>query len=271
MDIPLAERVPGLDTARNLRIVKEGQTYFAVVTLRRSMPEPKPIRKAVALDPNHKNFAYGVGTDGKAVEIQNLGGLRETDKRIDKLKSRRDRRQRRSRLVEVVRQDQSVGRHWEPSRRWNRINQALKRAEQKRRDQTKHFLFSGSNKLCKNYDLIGVGDYAPAQGDAGLGKKANRAMQNRSLLGRFKSILLWVARRSGKSAEVFDETRTTRTCSEPDCGHIVQGGIQPNIREWTCVQCGTTHIRDENAAKNILVRMLRIRSLTPRTHAFSGI
>jgi transposase len=82
LDIPLAERVPGLDTARNLRIVKEGQTYFAVVTLRRSMPEPKPIRKAVALDPNHKNFAYGVGTDGKAFEIQNLGGLRETDKRI---------------------------------------------------------------------------------------------------------------------------------------------------------------------------------------------
>ena len=261
LDIPLGEAVPGLDEARNLRIVKEGQDYFAVVTLRRPMPEPKPIRKAVALDPNHKNFAYGVGTDGKAFEIQNLEGLRATDKRIDKLKSRRDRCQRKSRLVEVVRQDKSVGRHWEPSRRWNRINQALKRAEQKRRDQSKHFLFSVANRLCKRYDLIGVGDYAPAQGDAGLGKKTNRAMKNRSLLGRFKSILLWVARRSGKSAEVFDETGTTRTCSAPGCGHIVAGGIPPNIREWICAQCGTPHIRDENAAKNGLMRMLRIRSL----------
>ena len=122
-------------------------------------------------------------------------------------------------------------------------------------------LLSVSNRLCKRYDLIGVGDYAPAQGDAGLGRKTNRAMKNRSLLGRFKSILQWVAQRSGKSVEVFDETGTTRTCSEPGCGHIVAGGIPPDIREWSCPQCGTLHIRDENAAKNGLVRMLRIRSL----------
>ena len=176
LEIPLGETVPGLEAARNLRIVKEGQTYFAVVTLQRPMPATKPIRKVVALDPNH-------------------------------------------------------------------------------------FLFSIANKLCKNYDLIGVGDYAPAQGDAGFGKKTNRAIQNRSLLGRFKAILLWVARRSGKVAEVFDETGTTRTCSEPDCGHVVQGGIPPSIREWTCLQCGTRHIRDENAAKNGLARILSTRSL----------
>ena len=259
--IPLGETVPGLDTARNLRIVKEGRTYFAVVTFQRAMPAPKPIRTAVALDPNHKNFAYGVGTDGRAFEIRNLAGLRETDARIDQLKSKRDRCQRRARLVQVVRQDQSIGRHWEPSRRWNQFNQALKRAEQKRRDQSKHFLFSVANKLCREYDLIGVGDYAPTQGDAGFGRTTNRAMQNRSLLGRFKPILHWVAQRSGKTAEVFDETGTTRTCSEPGCGRIVAGGIQPDIREWICAQCGTPHLRDENAAKNGLARMLRARSL----------
>jgi putative transposase len=72
LEIPLGETVGGLGAARNLRIVKEGRTYFAVVTLRRFLPAPKPIRTAVALDPNHKNFAYGVGTDGRAFEIQNL-------------------------------------------------------------------------------------------------------------------------------------------------------------------------------------------------------
>lgn len=261
LDIPLGETAGGLGAARNLRIVKEGRTYFAVVTFRRSMPAPKPIRSAVGLDPNHKNFAYGVGTDGKAFEIQNLAGRRDQEKRIDKLKSKRDRCTRKSRAVQVVREDESVGQHWEPSRRWNNYDQAIQRAAQKMRDQTKHFLFAIANRLCRDYDLIGVGDYAPGQGDVGLGKKTNRAMRNRSLLGRFKPTLLWVARRSGKSAEVFDETGTTRTCSEPGCGHSVAGGIPPDIREWTCGRCRTTHLRDENAAKNGLARMLRARSL----------
>lgn len=261
LEIPLAERAPGLEVARNLRIVKEGQAYIAIATLRRGMPSPKPIHKAVALDPNHKNFAYGVGTDGNAFEIQNLEGLRETEVRIDRLRAKRDRCQRKARLVAVKREDKSVGRHWEPSRRWKDFNTALKRAEQKRRDQTKHFLFSTANKLCREYDLIGLGDYAPAQGDSGLGRKANRGMKNRSLIGRFKPILCWVAQRSGKTAEVFDESGTTRTCSERLCGHLVKGGIPSTIREWTCEQCGTFHVRDENAAKNGLVRIISARSL----------
>jgi putative transposase len=262
--VPLSESAPELKKARNLRVVKEGTDYWAVVTIKRALPKPKPIVKAVALDPNIKNFAYGVGTEGRAFCIANAPGLKALDLRIDNIKQHRDNCKRKSILMEVPHENGHVTRYWRPSRRWHRYDMALKRAEQKRRDQSKHFLFCAANKLCREYDLIGIGDFAPEQHDTGLGKKANRQIKNRSLLGRFKPILLWVALRSGKTAMVYDETGTTRTCNI--CHTIVEGGIPPHIRTWTCKRCHTTHDRDENAAQNGLERILRARNLNlPRS------
>ncbi len=43
-------------TIRNLRIVKEHDRYYAVFTVFRPVPERKPIRRVIYLDPNHSNF-----------------------------------------------------------------------------------------------------------------------------------------------------------------------------------------------------------------------
>ncbi|HET8851001.1 MAG TPA: hypothetical protein VFN02_00600, partial [Ktedonobacteraceae bacterium] len=76
------------DHIRQCRIVKEGHLYSVVFTVERKLPNGKPLSpaKVAALDPNHKNFAYAVGTDGKATEIQNPYFLKPLDKRIDQLK-----------------------------------------------------------------------------------------------------------------------------------------------------------------------------------------
>jgi putative transposase len=238
------------DQVKALRIVKELGVFYAVFTVERIAPEPqveaeKPLR-VIALDPNHKNLAYGVGTDQRAIEIENLAVLKKLDWRIDELKAKRDRCQRRSKLVEFVREDGSVHRHWEPSRRWKRYNQALQRAYRKRRDQTKTYLYTVANALNRQYEVIGVGDYAPHGG--GLSTGMRRAMNNQSLIGRFKRVTKWVARKSGRLYLEFDEYGTTRTCCV--CGLIVDGGIPPDVREWSCASCGSSHIRDENAAQN---------------------
>jgi putative transposase len=52
-------------TIRNLRIVSELGRYYAIFTVQKVLPAPKPIHKVIALDPNHKNLAYGVDTDGQ--------------------------------------------------------------------------------------------------------------------------------------------------------------------------------------------------------------
>jgi len=80
-------------------------------------------------------------------------------------------------------------------------------------------------------------------------------MNNRSLIGRFKSTLSWVGLKSGKSYDEFDEKGTTRSCHA--CGYSCPEGIAPGIRSWTCPICQTDHLRDENAAITVYQRELR--------------
>ena len=82
-----------------------------------------------------------------------------------------------------------------------------------------------------------------------------RAMNNRSIIGRFKATLQWVAEKSGKTYLEYDEAWTTRTCNRCNYRHV--NGLPPSIREWECPGCKTFHIRDENAALNGLKRILK--------------
>lgn len=58
------------------------------------------------------------------------------------------------------------------------------------------------------------------------------------------------AARYGKTVIKIDPWfPSSKTCSS--CGHIVEK-LPLSIREWTCLECGAVHDRDENAAVNIL-------------------
>lgn len=85
--------------------------------------------------------------------------------------------------------------------------------------------------------------------------KMRRAMNNRSLIGRFKNNLSWVALKSGKHYGEYNERGTTRTCHQ--CQYKVEGGISPAYRHWTCPHCHIINNRDENAAVNGMREYLR--------------
>lgn len=242
--------------ARTRRIIREGKDrYYAVFTFKKQKQAQQPATRAVYIDPNQKNFGYALDTEGKVFEIQNLQRLREMERTLDALKSKRDKCARKSLWVDVVHQDGTKSMHWRPSRKWTSLNQAFVRLELKVREQRKHFQFSLANQLFRHYDVVGIGDYVPENADHGKGRKYNRAVRNRSMHGSFKDTLQWMATRSGKRAVVLDETGTTRTCHV--CNHVVEGGIHPSIREWDCPGCDTHHLRDENASQNGLRRLLK--------------
>ncbi|WP_232796709.1 RNA-guided endonuclease InsQ/TnpB family protein [Kyrpidia spormannii] len=237
---------PGM--VRQLRIVKEGKLFYAVFTVERPVPARRPVGRVIAIDPNHKNLGYGVGTDGVATEIQNPWFLKILDRRIDEVKSLRDRCKRKS--VRVVREDGSEV--WLPSRRWKKLNERLEELWRVRREQTKVYLWTVANRLYREYDGVYVGNYTPHGGGISTGMR--RAMNNQSLIGRFKEALEWVATRSGKVYGEWDEDGSTRTCCQ--CHYKVPVGIPPEVREWTCPECGTYHIRDENSSINGLKQVL---------------
>jgi putative transposase len=278
----------GMHAIRQLRITKEKSGYFAVFTVERADPQAKPIRKIIAIDPNHKNLGYGVSSTGLAVEIHNPYFIKSLDKQIDSVKRRRDLCKRRSTKIEL----ESGKVIWKPSRRWEVFQNKLEKLYIKRQEQTKSFLFTMANKLYKNFSTsiesflssvtrpqskvrrrqykistarsifdendvtglrkgsISVGDYTPNGG--GTSTKMRRAMNNQSLIGRFKLVLNWVAKKSGKHFHEWNEKGSTRTCHA--CGFKHERSLSPEIREWSCPGCNMFHIRDENAALNGLMR-----------------
>ena len=235
---------------RNLRIVKQLGLFYAVFTVRVALPEQKKITKVIALDPNHKNLAYGVATDQQALEIEAPLWLKTVDRRLDELSAKRDKCQRFSQKIYL---EEGGSFYWKPSRRWKKFNNLIENLRRKRRDQTKTFLFTIAQALFKRYDLVAIGDYTPD--GTGETKAMRRSMNNQSLIGRFKEILSWVALKSGKAFLEYNEKGTTRTCHH--CGYIVDGGLSPSIRHWICSSCETEHVRDENAAMNGLKKVLR--------------
>ena len=232
---------------RNLRLVKENNIFYAIFVVKTKIPEKKPIKRVIALDPNHKNMAYGVDLDGKSTEIKAPYWLKILDKIIDELKSKRDRCKKYSK--KIIKEGKE---YFIPSRRWLKFDRALKKALQKRKEQTKTYLFTLAHKICRYYDCIGIGNYTPRGG--GITKKMKRGMNNRSLIGRFKEVLSWIAQKSGKIFIEYDERGTTRECYR--CKNKIEEVLDPSIRFWECPVCKMKHHRDENASLNGLEKIL---------------
>jgi len=240
---------------RNLRIVKQMGHYYAVFTVDAVMPEKKPLNSCIALDPNHKNMVYGVDTNNKAIEVEAPHWLKAHDKRLDELKSRRDCCSKKARKVQVVDSEgKATGKeYYLPSKEWQKRNQIIERHLHKSREQKKTYMYTLAHSLCRDYDVIAIGDYTP-KGE-GNTTAMRRAMNNRSLIGQFKEILSWTAAKSGKTFVEYDEKGTTRTCSH--CEHVLSDGLLPAIRHWQCPRCKMEHHRDENSAMNGLKKILR--------------
>lgn len=121
----------------------------------------------------------------------------------------------------------------------------LARLHKKTANQRKDYHFKLAKQLAEQYATICIED---------LNIKAMQRLWGRRIsdLGhsQFVNILKY---QSGKYACVVVEIPrfypSSKTCSA--CGHLLDE-LPLKVREWTCPDCGGTHDRDENAARNIL-------------------
>jgi putative transposase len=113
-------------------------------------------------------------------------------------------------------------------------------------DQRKDFLHKLSRKLVNQYDVIVVEDInLRAMGQClTLGKNLHD-----NGFGMFRDLLAYKVKKKGsgliKTDRWYASTRTCRVCGEKN-PEVVLG-----VTEWVCPNCGTHHLRDENAAVNI--------------------
>ena len=117
-------------------------------------------------------------------------------------------------------------------------------------NRRKDSLHKFSRNLVNQYGEIYVGDVSSM--------KLVKTKMAKSVLdagwGQLKTMLSYKCANAGIVFRVVDESYTTQTCS--NCGALPssrpRGIAGLGIREWTCCECGVTHDRDVNAAKNIL-------------------
>lgn len=117
------------------------------------------------------------------------------------------------------------------------------------RNTRKDFLHKETTKIANRFGRIMVGNASANWQVAMNGKAAFDASW-----GLFRDMLRYKAIARGAVYMDVPEAYTTQVCSA--CGALPEGrpkGIADlGIREWTCGDCGATHDRDVNAARNIL-------------------
>ena len=144
------------------------------------------------------------------------------------------------------------GRKLEDCKNYQKQKVKRARAHEKVKNQREDGLHKATSTLIKTHDFVAVEDLA-----------ASNLMKNHKLAFSISDAswcsflvkLKYKAERSGKTIQVVDRFyASTQLCSECDEKSGPRGLSQLNVREWTCSNCGTTHDRDVNAAKNILAK-----------------
>ena len=117
-------------------------------------------------------------------------------------------------------------------------------AARRRKDALHKF----SRQIVTEYQMIVVGDVSSL--------KLAKTRMAKSVLdagwGMLKAQLQYKGQQAGRSVLIVSERNTTRTCSSCKALSGPAGLDMLVVRTWVCNECGDTHDRDVNAARNIL-------------------
>ena len=194
--------------------------------------------KACGIDLNISNFL--MTSDGKVVN-----NPRFYTKGLPHLKSLNQRVSRRRRYAVNNRIDLSVDKGYQRAR--------IRHAEFEThiKNERRNFLENLSTKLIENQDLIVAEDLKSSNI-----LRNHRIAQKASDCGwrEFLSMLQQKAKMYGKTVILINPAYTTQKCAS--CGFVCTKSNGYHLilsdRAWICPHCGAVHVRDWNAANNIL-------------------
>jgi putative transposase len=193
----------------------------------------------LAIDLGIKMLATGVNEHGRVYLIGGFKGHRWYNRQLDKIRSKRDRCQKKS-------------------RRYVHLSQIYRRVAERKRNKQRDCLHKASHLIAHRLveSTVVIGDLSQRQ----MVTKAHqektrfrsRAIYNDWGLYGFVQMLTYKCLHAGKRLELIDERYTTKECCR--CQHRQDMPLWK--RTYRCGNCGLVLDRDVNGAVNILQRFL---------------
>jgi putative transposase len=218
-----------------------GHYYVSCVT-----EEPNTASRsagAVAFDLGIKTLATGVNEEGRIYRIGGFTGYQWYNRQLDKIRSKRDRCQKRS-------------------TRYMRLSQVYQRVSERKRNKQRDCLHKAWRLIAHRLveSIVVIGDLSQRQmvmnahqeQDAQQRRRLRHAVFNDWGLYRFVQLLEDKCLRCGKELHRIDERYTSQDCSQ--CGN--RQAMPLWKRTYRCGLCGRVMERDENSAINIRQRFL---------------
>lgn len=231
---------------------RHGQWWISIqVEVEVDAPEPK--EGAVGVDLGIKYLA--VIDDGQDfVEIKNPRAFRRAMRKLRRLQRKLD-RQRRANNPDNYNENGTVkrGGEWVSSKGMTETESRIRKLHYRIaciRNDASHKM---TTELAKNYGIVGVEDL-----------NIKGMMKNRRLAKDIAAAAFYEKRRQleykvgwngGVVVPVDQWFPSSKTCNE--CGWV-NVELKLSDRQWTCLECGVVHHRDQNAARNIRAEALRI-------------
>ncbi len=215
--------------------------YYASFVYEQREQTPTQPAETVAFDLGIKALATGVNEQGRVYTIGGFKGHRWYNKQLDKIRSKRDKCQKKS-------------------RRYIHLSKVYKRVSEKKRHKQRDSLHKASHLISHKLveRTVVVGDLSQRQmamkerASVQPNRQKNRAVFNEWGCYTFVQMLLYKCHLYGKDLEIISERDTSKTCSA--CGNKQDMPLWK--RTYHCEKCGLVRDRDENSAHNILTRFL---------------
>lgn len=123
-----------------------------------------------------------------------------------------------------------------------RLNERIANQKKDRNHKISHELVS------KNQIIAISKDNLNGLSRTGFGKSVGAAAH-----GQLRSMLSYKSRAGGREYIEVPSRYSTKTCSNCGCLSGPTGRAGLKVRQWECIECGTLHDRDINAAVNTLI------------------
>lgn len=254
---------------KTISVVKNANNHYYISLSIEYTNQPKweinKFSKMVGIDSNLKQGSNFVLSNGESysLDINKIKELEEYAKKQDRKYDRRKNNYKKD-YAKLKHQLQKDGRIEEiPYFNFDSVSGIKKaritkaKAHRAIANYRKYWLNMFSTEIARKYDFVAVEklEIKKMTKSGGNKKKAVNSSWQRTAINQFITLLKQKSEKYHCYVVEVQPANTSRICSE--CGKNNNAfGLNNNewlkVREWGCDYCGSHHIRDINAAKNIL-------------------